>query len=374
MIKNITICDTTLRDGEQMPGIYFKPEEKIKLAMEIDEFGVDIIELMPAISKTERLVAKALANAGLNAEIRAACSLSKKTIEEAAELELNKVVLFTPISELHINKKLGISKDENLERALEMIDLSRELGMKVDFACEDASRAPTSDIKSFANAIKKKIDFFVFTDTVGILTPEKTTKFIKELKSTKAKIEFHGHNDMGMATANTLAAIKAGADSFSGTFCGIGERAGNAAIEEVVVALHFLEGKKLGVKYSMIKEICDMVGSFSNARIQPHKPIVGENFFTHESGIHADAVIKEPSTYAAFDPSFVGHKRKLVFGKHSGKNMIKFAISKHHHGINDEEARTVLNIVKIYSENTKRTMNIDEVRWVYEQLFDKRFS
>jgi isopropylmalate/homocitrate/citramalate synthase len=328
--RNCLICDTTLRDGEQMPGVVFSLKEKIDLAKKSVEFGTDTIELMPAVSNTEKTLARELVNAGFDSKITASTAMRKEHIEIALDCNISNITLFTPVSDLHLEHKLKISREENLNRALEMIDYARAHGLKVSFAGEDSTRADIGYLTEFIKAISDRIEYFIPCDTLGCLTPNTTSAFIKRLREdSNTPLCLHVHNDFGLATANTLAGLSAGAEIFSGTFCGIGERAGNTPIEEVCVALKFIEGIDLDVNYHMLTEICNLVELYSRIRLQAHKPVVGENAFTHESGIHADGMIKHHGTYENFEPEIVGQQRRFLFGKHTGKGILKHMMEKY---------------------------------------------
>lgn len=360
------ICDTTLRDGEQMPGVVFSYEEKMDLATKFSEFGVDIIEIMPSVSDSEKKITVKLCKMGLNSEVTASTMLKRDHIETAIDCDVQNITLFTPLSDLHLKYKLGIDRGENLDRALEMLDFAKEHGLKVNFAGEDSTRADIGYVIEFINALAKDIEYFIPCDTLGCLTPRTTYAFFRKIKkNSNCKIGLHEHNDFGLATANTLAGIDAGAELFSGTFAGIGERAGNASIEEVCIALKFLKGIDLDVDYSMLREICNTVQRYSQVRLQPHKPIVGDNAFSHESGIHADGVIKHPRTYENFDPEFVGHERRFLFGKHSGRGVLKYILDKF--GLQNIELDNALKIVKNISEYNHRPLSELEIISLFKQ-------
>jgi len=353
------ICDTTLRDGEQMPGVIFSFDEKVELATKSSYFGANIIELMPAVSESERRLAKKLAGMGLGAKLTASTMLKKEHIELALDCDIDSITLFTPLSDIHLKYKLGISREENLKKALDMADYSKEHGLKVAFAGEDSTRADVEYVADFINELSGYIEYFIPCDTLGCLTPFDTYSFIKELKERcNTPLCLHVHNDFGMATANTLAGLKAGATMFSGTFGGIGERAGNAPIEEVCTALKFLNSVDLDVRYGMLTEMCRLVERYSRAKLQNHKPVVGRNAFSHESGIHADGVLKNPRTYENFDPGFVGQERMFFFGKHSGRSVIEYIKKKY--GIR-RETNKILEDLKTLSENIHRSLTEPEI-------------
>jgi methanogen homocitrate synthase len=360
---DIKIFDTTLRDGEQMPGAVFTSEQKIELAEKFSQFGVDIIDVMPVVSKQERNTVKTLANMGIRSEISATCRLKKEDIETALSCDLKRITLFTPLSDLHLQYKLGIDRGENLQRALLMTDYARDHGLKVDFAGEDSTRANRDYLINFINQLSDKIHTFFIADTLGCLTPSKTYKFVQEVKKNcRCSIGLHVHNDFAVATANTLEGLRAGADIFSGTFTGIGERAGNAPIEEVCVGLKFLHGIDIEVKYDKITEICRLVERYSGVKLQYHKPLIGKNVFSHESGIHADGVIKHPKTYENFDPEFIGQKRRFVFGKYTGRGILRYVLGK----IREEELVEILGEIKSISESRKVSLSEENVIEIFE--------
>lgn len=288
-MKKPLIFDTTLRDGEQMPSVVFRSEEKIELAKKFDEFGVNFIDVMPVVSENEKYVARKLVKEKLNADISAITRLKKCDVDTALECDIPRVLLFTSLSDIQRKHKLNISREENLGKSLEMIDYALDHGLTVDFGGEDTSRLYLEDseyLAFFVKQISDKIDYFFPADTIGCLFPNENYEFIKYIKENcNCSIVLHQHNDLGLATANTLEGLRAGADAFSGTFTGIGERAGNAPIEEVCIALK-TKGENLDVKYEMLTEICELVEKYSQITPQKHKPIIGENAFSHESGIH----------------------------------------------------------------------------------------
>ncbi|MCK4327517.1 MAG: homoaconitate hydratase [Candidatus Diapherotrites archaeon] len=345
-----------------MPGVYFSPEQKIHLAQEISDFGVDIIDIMPAVSKSEAEVTKKISNMGLTADIGATARLKKEDIELAADCGAQRVTLFTPLSDIHLKYKLKIDRQTNLQRALEYIDFAREHGLTVDFVGEDATRADLDYVVEFINSLRGKIGYFIACDTLGCLTPFQTYDFFRELSSRcNAKIGSHCHNDFGMATANTLAGIKAGVGLFSGTFCGLGERAGNAPIEEVCVALDTFEDANLKVKFNDLTKLCKLVERYSNLKIHPHKPWVGENAFAHEAGVHVHGVIANPKTYENLEPELVGQKRRFVFGKHSGKGALRYALQPHDIKPDEGQLAVLLDRIKELSIERKRALTEEEV-------------
>jgi isopropylmalate/homocitrate/citramalate synthase len=364
------IFDTTLRDGEQMPSVVFRPEEKIELAKKFSEFGVDFIDIMPMVSEGEKYVAKRLAKEKLDAEISAITRLRKCDIDTVLECDVPRVLLFTSLSDIQREYKMRISREENLEKSLEMIDYAHDHGLKVDFGGEDTSRLYLEDpeyLAFFVKQISNKIEHLFPADTIGCLFPHETYEFVKYLKgSCNCSIVLHQHNDLGLATANTLEGLRAGADAFSGTFTGIGERAGNAPIEEVCIALK-TKGINLDVKYGMLTEVCRLVERYSGVHPQKHKPIIGENAFSHKSGIHTNGTTKEPKTYEVISPESVGQKRRYLFDKLSGSSGLKYVLRSYNPS--DGEINSLLKEIKRQSELGKKTFSEGEVAEMYEAHF-----
>ncbi|MBN2331158.1 MAG: homoaconitate hydratase [Candidatus Aenigmarchaeota archaeon] len=350
---DIKIHDTTLRDGEQMPGVVFSPKQKIELATLLSDFGVSYIELMPAVFSEEMMVAKTLVGMGLASKLTASTMLNKDSVDLALECGLECITLFTPLSDIQLDT-VGIGRSENLRKSLELVDYALSHGLRVGFAGVDVTRADMEYVLSFMNALPRRMEYFMVCDTLGCMTPMKAYAFFNEICSkTHLPVCLHEHNDFGLATANTLMGISAGAEMFSGTFTGIGERAGNAPIEEVVSSLKFLYDVDLPVKYERMTEICNMVEKHSEVRLQDHKPIVGRNAFRHESGIHVDALLKDADSYEIFNPVLVGQKRTLAVGKHSGGCIVDFLAGKKYKA---KDRYEILKEIKSESQRIGRSL------------------
>lgn len=364
MNRNL-IYDTTLRDGEQMPGVVFSREEKIDLAQKMSDFGVDVIDVMPAVSADERETVRYLASLDLDAEVSASTMMRKDAIDLACDCGVSRVGMFSPVSEVHMN---GMSGEKNLERALRFVDYACEKGLAVDFAGVDATRADSVYLVDFVNSLDGKIDYFFACDSLGVLTPKKTGDFVSMLKrETDARIGMHCHNDFGQAVANSLAGLEVGADIVSGTFGGIGERAGNAALEEVVMSLREQYDIVLPLEYEMLGGICEDVARYSGVKLQKHKAISGRNSFVHESGVHVDAMIKDARSYENFDPVQIGRESEFVAGKHSGVGVLK-----HWFGEDNGRYTEILGQVKDWSRKYGMAFNRGDVSKLLkgEDLFD----
>jgi len=362
MNKKILILDTTLRDGEQTPGVSLTPDEKLTIAKALDDLGVDIIEAGSAItSEGERTGIKMIANENLNAEIASYARILRRDIDAAIECDVNSIFLVSPTSDLHIKYKLGIDRRELIDRTLEAIQYCKDHNLIVDLCCEDGSR---SDLRFLSRLLKSaleyKIDRFTIADTVGIMIPERMEKLFSYLsKRSKISLGVHCHDDLGLATANTLAAVGGGATVIDVAVNGLGERAGNASLEEVVMALKLGYGIETNIKTTKIGHISDLVEKIFNIPVPPNKAIVGENAFTHEAGIHVDGIIKKPETYEAIKPELVGRKRRFVLGKHVGMKSVKRALEEIDIKVDDEKLAEIFKRIKYMGDKGKRVTNTD---------------
>lgn len=323
----IKVLDTTLRDGEQTPGISLTTNEKLRIATKLDEIGVDIIEAGSAITSSgERESIKQISNQDFNAEIASFARAVRVDVDAALECDVDSVHLVVPTSNLHIEYKLKKTKKEVLSQAIDACEYAIDHGLTVELSAEDATRSDMDFLKEiFVSGIELGADRICACDTVGMLTPEKSYDFYCQLKDLGAPLSVHCHNDFGLAVANTLSAIRAGANEFHCTVNGIGERAGNASLEEIIVSLNTLYDEKYvtDVNIQELYSTSKLVARLTGVYIQPNKAIVGENAFAHESGIHADGVIKNTATYEPITPELVGHKRKFIMGKHIGTKGLK---------------------------------------------------
>ncbi|MEM2937220.1 MAG: 2-isopropylmalate synthase [Candidatus Bathyarchaeia archaeon] len=322
--------DTTLRDGEQTPGVSLTPESKLRIAKQLDELGVDVIEAgFASVSQGEMEAIKVIAREGLKAEI---CSCSRgvrKDIDAIVESEADSVHLVIPTSDLHLQYKLKKTREEVLEIVEDCVQYAKDHGLIVELSAEDATRTDLQFLKKFfATGVSVGADRICVCDTVGILTPEKTYQLFSDVKEAfpNVIISVHCHNDFGMAVANSVAAIRAGANQVHATINGLGERAGNASLEEIVAALKVLYGLETSIKTELLYSISRLVARLTGIFPQPNKAIVGDNAFSHESGIHAHGVLSHPSTYEPMPPELVGARRRMVVGKHAGTHGIEAAL------------------------------------------------
>jgi D-citramalate synthase len=358
----IFVLDTTLRDGEQTPGVSLTPEKKLEIALALDDLGVDVIEAGSAItSEGERAGIKKIANSGLKAEVFSFARLLKQDIDLAMECGVDGIFLVAPTSDLHITFKLGSTREKVLASVGELTEYCKKHGLKVDLCCEDGSRTPLDFLMKVLKAAENaKADRFTIADTVGALTPGRMSDLIKPLaKKAKIPLGVHCHDDLGMATANTVAAVRSGARFVDVTVNGLGERAGNASLEEVVMALKTVYGYSLKVKTEKLSKLSDMVEKITGVPVPPNKAIVGENAFTHEAGIHVDGILKNPATYELLKPESVGAKRRFVLGKHVGMKSVKKMLEELDFNVDDKQLAAVFQQVKYTGDKGKRITNVD---------------
>ncbi len=326
MPETVKIFDTTLRDGEQAPGIALTVDDKIKIAQRLDNLGVNTIEIgFPVSSEGERETARKAQNLALNANLCGLARTVEKDIDAIIDCELNYVHTFIATSPLHREYKLKKSGKEVIETAVNAVEYAKDHGLTVEFSAEDATRTELDFLKQLYKEVENAgADIINVPDTVGILVPPTTTELIRELrKELKVPISLHFHNDFGLAVANSIVGIEEGANQVHCTINGIGERGGNASLEELVVALKIAYNMDLSIDTTQLYDICNFVGSLTGVKMPPNKPIIGENAFAHEAGIHVDGILKNEMTYEPINPEIVGHKRKIALGKHTGHAAIK---------------------------------------------------
>ncbi|UGV41237.1 homoaconitate hydratase [Methanococcoides orientis] len=352
---DIEICDVTLRDGEQTPGVAFTKEEKIDLAMELDAIGVEVIEAgFPVVSSSEKEIVKEISNMGLNSNI---CCLARSVISDvdaAIDCDVDIVSIFIAMSDLHLKFKYHKSCADVFSCAMSSIEHAKDHGLKVRFAAEDGTRTDVETLKkAFIAAEEYKVDYVSIADTIGILSPATTHYLVSEInKVVNTPICIHCHDDLGMATANTLVAAEAGAKQLHTTVNGIGERAGNASLEELLVALRVQHGIE---RYDTTKltGISNKLQEYSGLPIAVNKSVVGKHAFTHESGIHVMAILEEPRTYELFSPEMVGGKRNLIVGKHTGKKALKGIVEDLGYNLENDELCDLILKVKNCTEVKK---------------------
>ncbi|MCD6248379.1 MAG: 2-isopropylmalate synthase [Hadesarchaea archaeon] len=327
MAKRIVrVLDTTLRDGEQTPGVALNPDEKLEIAKALDDLGVDTIEAGAAVvSEGEREAIKRISKEGLKAEICSYVRALKGDIDAALDCDVDSVHLVVPTSDLHLKYRLKKTREQLKEMAIETSLYALDHGLVVELSAEDATRTDPEFLREVLQAgANEGVQRVCICDTVGIATPEQIGELFSYITGAlEVPVAAHCHNDFGLATANTLAAVKAGAGEVHVTINGLGERAGNAALEEVILALSKFYGIKTGIKLEKLYQVSQLVERYTEVPVPPNKAVVGTNAFSHEAGIHTHGVLVHPSTYEPIPPETVGQRRRLVFGKHVGSHAIE---------------------------------------------------
>lgn len=371
----VCIVDTTLRDGEQTAGVVFSNEEKLRIARYLDELGVDQIEAgIPVMGGDEKQCIREIVNMGLKASIMAWNRAVISDVKESIDCGVDAVAISISTSDIHIEHKLQTTRSDVLRRMSDAVKFAKDHRLYVSVNAEDASRTDLDFLVEFALTAKHcGADRLRFCDTVGTLDPLSSYRKIKVLReATGLDVEMHTHNDFGLAVANSLSGVYAGARYVGVTVNGLGERAGNSSLQEVVMGLKYLMGVDLNYKTEMFREVAEYVAAASNRPLSPAQCIVGTNIFHHESGIHGDGVIKNPTTYEAFTPQEVGLERQIVIGKHSGTNALRSKFVEYGIELNEEELRDLLAKVREASVNLKRSLFDKEIVFLYEQYMRER--
>jgi len=323
----IRIFDTTLRDGEQTPGISITPGQKVQIAVKLDELGVDAIEAgFPIVSLGEMEAIKTITKMGLNAEVYGLARAVQTDIDAAINCDLKYVHIFIATSDIHMQYKLKMNQEQVREKAVWAVDYAKKHGMQVEFSAEDATRSDRKFVREIFKAVAAAgADRLDIPDTVGYATPQYISQLVKDVveATIKVPVSMHCHDDFGLAVANTISGINAGASSAHVTINGLGERAGNASLEEFVMALQCLYNRRHNIKTELLYETSKFISNVMGIIVQPNKAIIGENAFGHESGIHTHGIINNPLTYEPISPDLVGRKRWLQAGKHAGAHGIK---------------------------------------------------
>jgi len=354
--EKITIYDTTLRDGEQTPGVCLRTAEKLKIARKLDELRIHQIEAgFPVVSNEEKRSVTTIANEGLDANILALCRTKKEDIDTALDCNVDGIITFLGTSALHLKHKLKVNQEDALNICMNAIEHAKDHGLFVAFSAEDATRTDLNFLKSvYKKAEAYGADRVHIADTVGAISPQGMDYLVRELKKEiNIEIALHCHNDFGMALTNSVAGLLAGASAVSTTVNGIGERAGNTSLEELVMTLLLIYGVDMDFNIEVFYELSQMVEELTNMKVPENKPIVGRNVFRHESGIHVDAVIEEPLTYEPFLPELIGHQRQIVLGKHSGCRAVKAKLDECGIAVSKDELCKIVGKVKEKREEGK---------------------
>ena len=367
--KKIKIDDTTLRDGEQTAGVVFANDEKIHIARMLDKIGVHQIEAgIPAMGGDEKDAIKAIAALNLNCSILGWNRAVKSDIDDSIECGVDAVAISISSSDIHIEHKLRKSREWVLESVKTSVAYAKGFNLYVSVNAEDASRSDMEFLLQFARTAKEMgADRLRYCDTLGILDPFETFMRVKTIIDIIGiDVEMHTHNDFGMAIANAIAGIKAGATYVNTTINGLGERAGNASFEEFVMALKYLENVDLGIDTHLFREISEYVATASGRFIPAWKPIVGDNLFLYESEIRATNVMKDSRTFELFGPEDVGLERKIILGKYSGVNTVLSKLDLLGYKATLKEAEEIADIIRAKSIAMKRSLYDSEIAETYK--------
>ena len=361
------INDTTLRDGEQTPFVAFNLKEKLQIARLLYEAGADELEVgIPAMGKKEQDDLKEILALNLPIPIMSWNRATMSDLEASLKCGLKAVDLSIPVSDILIDIKFGGDKTRLLKQLEEVILQAKKENLFVCIGGEDSSRANNSFLKEIMTLGKELgANRFRYCDTVGILTPYKTYENIKDLcSSSLLDVEMHTHNDFGMATANAIAGYEAGAYSSNTTVIGIGERAGNASFEQVLMSLRLL-GKEININSKALKSLIKTVSSASNRRVDTNLPIVGKNIFSHESGIHVNGMMKSKNAYEPFNPEELGLKRSFPIGKHSGSSTLIYHLKSIGIEPNMQIVQELLPKIREIVTNRKKVLSTNELKELY---------
>lgn len=365
---NVELLDSTLREGEQTPGVCFTIKEKLEIAQAVDEFGVDIVEAgHPAVSDEIKSAVRQVAGLGLSAEVLGHCRAMKSDIDAAIDCDVDWVGIFFCLTDKALEQRFRKNIEEASTLIAEVVSYAKSHGLKVRYTPEDTVRSDFANVVRAARAAKKAgADRVSVADTAGVMTPLKMYHFIERLrKEVGIELNVHCHNDLGLAVANALTAVEAGARLIDVCVNGLGERAGIASLAEVAVALRLRYGSTDSRKLEMLPRLADLVAGYSRIPVAVQAPIVGQTAFTHNAGLHVAAVLMDPSHYESIPADLVGRDRDVVVDKMAGRPTIDYKLKRLKIHLTDEETEEVFQSVK---RLRKRTLTDAEFRALTEEV------
>ena len=341
--KKIRVLDSTLREGEQHPGVSFTVKQRIQIAWMLDYFGVDQIEISPIVSDDHKEAVKTIIKQGLKADIVSHGRALKEDIDVSLSCDAKWCAAYLGISDIHLKDKLRITRDQAMERAVGTVEYAKSHGLKIRFTVEDGSRADPEFLLQMCRAIEEAgVDRISLPDTVGILRPVGMHNFVKKVREVvDIPLDAHVHNDIGFALANAFAACDAGADQIHTTIDGIGERTGIPSLAEVSVALTYLYKSPNDFRLDMLQDLSRLIEEYTSIRPYDSKPIVGTSAYKHKAGTHLAAILRNPAAYEPIPPRIVGNRRRIVFGELAGKTGASYLMSILGLEKDDESAKAV---------------------------------
>jgi 2-isopropylmalate synthase len=363
-MESVRIFDTTLRDGEQTPGVSLTVEEKVKIACQLDKLGVDAVEAgFPIVSKGERESVAAISGAGLSCEVVGLARANRADVDAAVDSKVRCVHVFLATSDLHLKYKLKLTRQEVIQKITDSVAYAKSRGVLVEYSAEDATRTGMEFLKNAYQAAENAgADRVNIPDTVGVTSPQTIAHITKEIASSvKIPVSIHCHDDFGLAVANSLAAVEAGAVQAHVTINGLGERAGNTSLEELVMSLHRLYSRKTRIKTELLYETSKLVSTLTGIRVQPNKAVVGDNAFGHESGIHTHGIAEMPLTYEPYDPADVGRRRWFQAGKHAGAHGVAVQLAEAGYFPDKGQLTEIVSRVKDIGDKGKTVTDADLV-------------